>query len=85
MAESGEIHFTTPDGETSFRIAGDKAELRAKKLKSLSDKRKFQTDIFQKVMYHIYRVTRQVDYYRVTKVLGDTDYVDIKIRVASSI
>ena len=24
-------------------------------------------------------------YYRVTKVLGDTDYVDIKMRVASSI
>ena len=46
VAESSEIHFRSPDGETSFRIAGDKAELRAKKFKSLSEKRKFQSVIF---------------------------------------
>ena len=41
VAESGEVHIRTPDGDTSFRIAGDKAELRTKKLKSLSDKREY--------------------------------------------
>ena len=45
MAEGGEVHFRTPDGETSFRIAGDKAELRAKRLKSLSDKREYRPRI----------------------------------------
>ena len=58
MAESGEVHFTTPEGDTSFRIAGDKAELRAKKFKSLSEKRKFQNVMSQNV---IYRVTCQID------------------------
>ena len=41
VAEGGEVHIRTPDGDTSFRIAGDKAELRTKKLKSLSDKREY--------------------------------------------
>ena len=42
VAKSGVIHFMTPDGGTSFRVAGGKAELRAKKFNSLSEKRKFQ-------------------------------------------
>ena len=44
-AEGGEIHIRTPNGDTSFRIAGDKAELRTRKLKSLSDKREYQPKV----------------------------------------
>ena len=53
VAESSEIHFRTLDGETSFRIAGDKAELRAKKFKSLSEKRKFLNVMTQNVIYRM--------------------------------
>ena len=45
VAEGGEVHIRTPNGDTSFRIAGDKAELRTKKLKSLSDKREYEPRI----------------------------------------
>ena len=41
VAEGGEVHIRTPNGDTSFRIAGDKAKLRTRKLKSLSDKREY--------------------------------------------
>ena len=50
VAEGGEVHIRTPDGDTSFRIAGDKAELRTKKLKSLSDKREFGLKLHVKIM-----------------------------------
>ena len=45
VAEGGEVHIRTPNGDTSFRIAGDKAELRTRKLKSLSEKREYEPRI----------------------------------------